>query len=329
MKNNILIFLLCITLVMCSCNSNNSTTEIEKNFYNDTTISETTIYNLHKNEFSTNVENNNSGGYVSIVDGFLNALIEKDEAKLKELSHYCEGQKGFLYKVNFESYDILEYDEVTPYADNGCDDVYYQYTVGVNITDSTDDRFPVGYNVWEIQIAFGISPYIVYFIPKDYNFDGKCGIFNLNSQERIAYSFSHAYSYFDTIEDMNNLPKTIGETAFLQSSKNFLYAYYNSEITDFITAKKYLQLLLDVPTNLLDTSFSVPSDYGKELECDLYFTITEENDDFLDVVYYADSIFLTPAKKIRYYFNTEKQLYKTEILDDYGYNPLILYYGDR
>ena len=52
--------------------------------------------------------------------------------------------------------------------------------------------------------------------------------------------------------------------------------------------------------------------------------ITEQTDSYIDMVYFADYVYLTPAKKMRYYFtdnNGKIRLVSTELLEDYGYEP--------
>ncbi len=56
----------------------------------------------------------------------------------------------------------------------------------------------------------------------------------------------------------------------------------------------------------------------------LYAVITQQTDSYIDMVYFADYVYLTPAKKMRYYFinnNWKIQLVSTELLEDYGYEP--------
>lgn len=56
----------------------------------------------------------------------------------------------------------------------------------------------------------------------------------------------------------------------------------------------------------------------------VYAVITQQTDSYIDMVYFADYVYLTPAKKMRYYFinnNWKIQLVSTELLEDYGYEP--------
>ena len=56
----------------------------------------------------------------------------------------------------------------------------------------------------------------------------------------------------------------------------------------------------------------------------VYAVITEQTDSYIDMVYFADYVYLTPAKKMRYYFtyiNDSIQLTGTELIEDYGYEP--------
>ncbi len=98
-----IVMYLAIILLFCSCNTELETREIENTASIDSSINST--LNEYKTDIITSSETETINNK-SCINKIFQALIDKNEEDLWRIG-YMEGEDGFLYSVDFDSYEIL------------------------------------------------------------------------------------------------------------------------------------------------------------------------------------------------------------------------------
>lgn len=268
----------------------------------------------------------------------IQAFINKNENQwVQHMGEYVEGKDGYFYNTEVENYKI--FNESFTY-NNIFHNYYYNASVELSILNSKDDRFPVGKSVWNIMMSS--DGLVLYFLPKDIKEDKIFNLYYVQSElSNFGYIFSYSFNSFDTIENIDEVPNIIGKENFISGLKTFCCAVSpesNDGFGEYHFSQTKVNEIMDNYLGINNFQWKDNFDEG-EFEGQLwkkwdmrtcYIIINEQTDEYIDMTYYADYVFLTPAKKMRYYFEESRgniQLKATELLDDYGYEPNWYYPG--
>ncbi len=319
MKRLLIVIQIVSIFIFCSCNTE---AEVIENV-SLSSVTQNTIINEHTNEIETSSAIDKSKTKLGI-DIILDALIEKDENELWRIG-YIEGNDGFLYNVDFESYKILNSlnlqrtDMTTEFV----------YTVELNISQSTDSRFPEGISIWNIGMLE--SEFCEFFLPQAVDVNVVDAYWD-NKRAQIGRYYTFSFNENNDIQDTQKLNDVVGNYIFEEGVKSFLIGM-KPELGNGgdVLVEKH------VVDDLLNQYFGI-SDYGVcdenvIIKCDsyrwqsetVYALVNDQRDTYIDVTYYADFAYLTPAYKIRYYFTNDNNpinLTAVELVEDYGYKPL-------
>jgi hypothetical protein len=270
----------------------------------------------------------------------LDALIIKNEDALINYINYPEGKTGWLYTVNFKDYRIISYNTQT-----------MAFEVELDITESSDSRFPIGKSKWRFE--FGLSRLYCRNIELlDDTIKNKyIGLNNIGNRiidqiRVIAYGFTITFPFNNNIDDISNWNEYIDISDIERHGINPLefisyiddFGYASSDfITEEVVDKIYSDSLGIIDSEKFVSRELLISDHTDDYirfdslykfhRVELPYTIDDFYNNVLTMTYYADSCFLTPAVTVNYHFviiNDIPQLKSLEIVTDYGYEPCLL-----
>lgn len=298
------------------------------NEYIDTSVESSTIFSSEYCSEKETITNNEN--YQDIIDNEVNnmlkAMIIGDTDAFSKYTPYIEGSNGFLLTSGIKSYKILDMN--LSLLNNI--DYYYNYYVELEINNSTDYRFSNGLSRWNIGMLYverwqDYNVYCVYFLPEHINIDNIYRI-GQNKYADLAYYFTFSFKCFETL-DMLGIVDRYGKSEFTDMFQTFMFGVapdYDNYTYNF--ASEVLYKYLGVEYNDWDMEYKY---FGKGLwkrwdMTSVYAIINDQTTDYIDITFYADYVYLTPAKKMRYYFilnGDSIQLTSIELLEDYGYEP--------
>jgi hypothetical protein len=270
-------------------------------------------------------------------------LVNKDEDILKEMTGYVEGENGYLYNVDFESYEVH-----TPFMHWS---YVISYVITLDISDSNDPRFPVGKSDWLFAEEFGQAWCLLnmdeggdtfyddeknVYYQQFYNYSGDGT--NRDRAVMLAYAFEHSFYCFSDIPDMSDYKSymRIDDEDFYWDANSFEYFPLM-----FITGDRYLTQeyvdrwyynLLGIEEQVYEVNRPEEGDWYyyvgeggyKSWEAGLTWRLEECTDETITITYFADKSFLTPAKTIKYLYEINDgipRLLSSKIITDYGYEP--------
>lgn len=260
------------------------------------------------------------------------ALVNKNKEIINQYMFFNDGNIQFIDNINFESYKILSGKDSCLYEEYGRKDIFSEYLVSFYISSSNDARFPVGESKWKICFTSGLNAFCYYFIPEDSeinsllykkyekNYDYK--------MENVAYAFTFIFGCCKDITKFSQLSDLYDETELQSKLEQFACA--TNEFKDDENEK-------NVTVTLFDTEFKIliknNGAIGKMYESSLVYTINVVENNYIDITFYADGSYFTPAKRFMYKFNIDENntlmLVSVSLIDDYGNEPVYIYYGDR
>lgn len=322
-KKILLLFLL--PLFLSSCLS-------DRQSLNLTTYSEFSSYMVSVSEITSETLTDDIS-YYEIAQKELNtvlqALIDKNEFELWRIKY--KSADDFLNHVDFKSYEFISDSSWQRH-----DKVYIsEFLIKLNVSQSTDDRFPMGTSIWRVGF---INENFWFFLPQEYNALYLYENIKNNPYAELGFMFSYAFS-FETINDIQDLPYIYEKKDFLNNLRTFIlgispelevgpnygngaYGEYNYSIERI---NEIISNYLGIENYNWDKDFVGFSGICAEtVTVSDAVIINELTDNYIDMTYFADYVYLKPAKKMRYYFTHDKetiQLVSTELLEDYGYEP--------
>lgn len=344
-------FAVCLTFTSCGVNNSlpedTSATEQYIEQASETTVTtsaaetSTTQITEASEEYSDNTETSADNDItleelaVMRLDEMMNSLIQKDADTWQNYTwHYFEGDDGYLYNVDFEDYKIIDFSLTEEHE-------LYRYAaavfnVEINVSESNDIRFPQGWSRWKILLGGDKLNFCAYFLSDIYSEAELYEVADSKPAE-LGYVFSYSFKCFETISDIRKYCLDMDYEAFLDGLRAFIRVaddvtpqtsnkwgdpYYSKDDVNTIVSK-----YLGITDYSWDENFAGLG--GDRLwkvwdMTTVYAVITEQTDSYIDMVYFADYVYLTPAKKMRYYFTYNDdtiQLLGTELLEDYGYEP--------
>ena len=266
------------------------------------------------------------------LDEMMNSFIQKDADTLQQ---YIYSYDGYLNNVDFTDYEILDFSVTEEHELYCCKTAVFNIEIGVS--KSNNMCFQPGRSQWKIMLYGDNLNNCMYFLRDIYS---DVRIYSENSENEAAqlgYVFSYSFNCFETVNDISKYCFNMNDVAFVDGIRAFVRIadevtpqiineygdiYYSKEdvntiiskylgITDYSWDKNFIGLGGDRLWKVWDMTT-------------VYAVITEQTDSYIDMVYFADYVYLTPAKKMRYYFtyiNDSIQLTGTELIEDYGYEP--------
>lgn len=319
MKYLFIVIQILIVLLFCSCNSESKVTENPT----QTNISENTVINETWIKSETLSESGNNKTLQNELDMLLQALIEKDESELWRIG-YIEGKDGFLYNVDFESYKILN--SISLQRTDMVEE--FIYVVELNISESSDNRFPIGTSFW--NIGFSGSGICTFFLPQSVD-KNAINEYRNNERANIGRYFTFSFDENNDIQDIRRLEEEVGNDVFEEGVKSFIIG-----VKPELGNEGEVFVEKHIVDEILNQYFGI-SDHdlcneNSVLKCDsyrwqsesIYALIDKQSNEYVDIIYYADFAYITPAYKIRYYFDNENNpinLTAVELLEDYGHKP--------
>lgn len=266
------------------------------------------------------------------LDEMMNSLIQKDADTLQQ---YIYSYDGSLNNVDFTDYEILDFSVTEEHELYCCKTAVFNIEIGVS--KSNNMCFQPGRSQWKIMLYGDNLNNCMYFLRDIYS-DVK--IYSENSENEAAqlgYVFSYSFNCFETVNDIRKYCFNMNDVAFVDGIRAFVRIadevtpqiineygdiYYSKEDVNTIISK-----YLGITDYSWDENFIGLSGDRLWKVWDMktvYAVITDQTDSYIDMVYFADYIYLTPAKKMRYYFtyiDDSIQLLGTELIEDYGYEP--------
>lgn len=307
--------------LFCSCNTSYENKETENvSSTVQPVVSSISCKCITESETSLQINENNNDFFL---DNIMAALIDKDEGELWRIG-YIEGEKGFLYNVDFKSYKILNI-----LSFQRADTVEeFVYTVELNISRSSDIRFPVGTSIWNIGVLE--SEFCIFFLPETID-KHKIDEYWANKYAQIGRYYTFSFNENNDIQDTKKLSETVEVDILEEGVRSFLIGM-KPELRnggDVFVEKNVVDEVLNQYLGISDCSLC---DDKSIMKCDsnrwqsetVYALISEQCDEYIDITYYADFTYITPAYKIRYYFNNENNpfnLTEVKTIEDYGYKP--------
>lgn len=313
--------LLIITFLFCSCDIPYETKETENVSSTIQTVASSTSCKC-TTETETSLQiNENSNDF--FLNNIMDAIIDKDEDELWRIG-YIEGENGFLYNVNFKSYEILNNFRYRRY-----DGVKISvYLVKLVISDSSDIRFPNGTSIWNVGISE--AGFCTFFLPETIDEQQISEYYN-NKYAQIGRYYTFSFPEYNNIKDTKTLANANEKKAFEDGIKDFVIGLRpelrngGEVLIEKTTVNEVLKQYLDIEDcNFNDNTLGIKCDSNRWQSETVYALINEQCNKYIDVTYYADFAYITPAYKIRYYFNNENNplnLTEVKIIEDYGYNP--------
>lgn len=257
------------------------------------------------------------------------ALVDKNKDIIDQYMFFSDGNIQFIDNINFESYKILSGKDSCLYEEYGRKDIFSEYLVSFYISSSNDERFPVGESEWKICFTGGLNVFCYYFIP--YNSDIDSYIYkqyiknNDNIMENISYAYSLIFNCYQDIDDFSMLSEHFNETELYYNVESFLSKMYDCQKNKL--NENALITFLGSGFELRENNIN-----SKLFESSLFYIVDEIGYDYIEITYYADCSYFTPAKKLRYNFNIDENnvfnLSNVKLVDDYGYEPACVFYGD-
>lgn len=272
------------------------------------------------------------------LDEMLTSLIQNDVGTWQKYIYgYVEGTDGYLYNnVEFDDYKVIDFSVTEKSELNCCKTAVFDVELSVRSSDRT--YIPQGRSRWIIELYGDELNYCRYFLRDSYS-DAEIYSENLeNKAAQLGFVFSYSFNCFETVSDirkycfnMNGAAFVDGVRAFVRIADEEVMPQITNEYGDIYYSKEDVNTIISKYLGITDYSWD---DNFIGLGGDrlwkvwdmttVYAVITEQTDSYIDMVYFADYIYLTPAKKMRYYFtyiNDSIQLTGTELIEDYGYEP--------
>jgi hypothetical protein len=329
-------FFMIFILFFCSCERKDKKAEgTQMDAHQDETVTKTTMVSIdatgkaEPTEASLFAHPITDGTIPNIINEYpieqlLMGLIEKNEDKLWSIG-YIEGANGFLYSVDFESYEIVSCSETVFFNSS---DICYDYWVELNISKSKDERFPIGKSMWNIGLSN--MQYCYYFLPESFD-KNNISAYWQNKSAMICSYFSFSFNDSNTVKDISKYIISLGQENLVDSLRAFIIGV-NPQIGNggevFVTKSQVNEIL----EQYFEISDYMWSDEFLGIHCDsnwwqmrtVFALLNEQTEEYIDVIYYADFAYITPAMTIRYFLNQNDnniQLMATELLCDYGYEP--------
>lgn len=314
-------------MLLCSCTDTVPSESIETTFVPELTSEPTTNISIKMDmPVTTNPEEIAHNGF----EDMMQAWIDKDEEKWKNhIISYPEGKEGYFYQVDLEEFRIIN--ESYEYDDNFCN-YYYNCDVEITVSSSNDSRFPEGKSVWKVLMNSGV---LGYFLPENIDTDNLYYGDGQNEYALLGYQFSYSFQCFHSVDDMTGLPDDIGRDRFIDGMRAFSNCFHADGKTEN-DENSYSQFRVNeiMGDYLGIQNFQWNNDFNQAyFEGQLWklwdmkephIIINEQTEDYIDMTYYADFVYLTPAKRMRYYFVQDKvhlRLIAVELIKDYGYEP--------
>lgn len=270
------------------------------------------------------------------LDEMMSSLIQKDADTWKKyIWYYAEGDSGYLYNVDFEDYEIIDFSVTEKHELYRCKTAVFD--VEISVSKSNDIRFPQGRSRWKIMLYGNDLNCCMYFLRDIYSDAGIYLETSENEAAELGYVFSYSFNCFETVNDIREYCFNMDHEAFLDRLKAFVSVadeiipqignewgdpYYSKDDVNTIISK-----YLGINDYSWDENFAGLGGDRLWKVWDMktvYAVITEQTDSYIDMVYFADYVYLTPAKKMRYYFTDNDgalRLIGTELLEDHGYEP--------
>lgn len=329
---NILIILLCL-IFFSSCQVNKSQgssciVSSKENISIGTSVS-TSTDKSDKISSTTSVSKISNNLYNDSVGQMLQALIDKDESVLKDTMSYIESESGYLYSVDFSGYQIVDEYDVLLWNNK-----YRNYVVNLDITNSRDNRFKIGKTQWNVGICFveikdSCQVNCIYFLPVNINPESIYDRTLNNKVADLAYNFSYSFNGFKTVDNIQEFPREYENEDFTDRFQTFMFGIQEkpeNKVYTYDFADEILKKYFGIEQYKWDTNIEY---FGVDLwkrwdMTSVYAIINNQSNNYIDMTYFADSVYLTPAKQMRYYFKQNDdniQLTGTELLKDYGYEP--------
>lgn len=272
------------------------------------------------------------------LDEMMTAWINKDEAAWSEYFYGYDSSVSCFKNVDVKSYSVLG--AKTYYDGIFTSDDMQLFTIELDILQSNSKWFSDGKSVWNVLLGKSdwnkrFDTMCLYFIPDNFNENDFYPYNNENKYADLGYTFTYSFNCFETVKDIREYCLAMDYETFLDGLRAFVRTadevtpqiinewgdpYYSKDDVNAIVSK-YLGM----------TDYSWNENFaglgGDRLwkVWDMktaYIIITERTDSYIDLIYFADYNYFTPAKKMRYYFADNDgtvQLLGTELIEDYGY----------
>jgi hypothetical protein len=217
----------------------------------------------------------------------------------------------------------------------------YRSIYKVNIKAQNSSIFPSEISTWQVIFDDGICTAFVpsgtdlsmvysystemYKDPRLITILDFC--YSMNSMQDSHNSFETIENFDDYFNDNIKSDETfifdlscfafIRDVPYFQEDDNCVYSY--GEIESIINENFVCNLDLGNDDEIFSGQI-----WKRFEDNELHFIINEIGDDYIEITYYADSMLLIPAKRIRYNFAQENENYNlssTECIDDFGFMP--------
>lgn len=271
------------------------------------------------------------------LDEMVNSLIQKDAGTWQQYIYsYVDGDDGYLYNVDFEDYKIIDFSVTEKHKLYRCSAAFFN--VEISVSKSHDIRFPQGCSRWKIMLYGNNLNCCMYFLRDIYPDTEIYLETSENEAAQLGFVFSYSFNCFETVNNISEYCLTKDDQALRKGLRAFVYLMpnaagvstqldeWNSPIFTVqdvdVTISRYLGINNHTWSERI---IGLGGDLWKTWDMKtVYAIITEKNESYVDMVYFADYVYLTPAKKMRYYFTYNDdtiQLLGTELIEDYGYEP--------
>lgn len=328
-----IIYIIVITLLLSSCKGksnplieNNITTyNSDINYYNEKTdyIDSDINYNIEKNDETVSVDselnynseksdNNdhiisdnpyNDEKYDSILIELMNAFKEKDKTKLCFLGcAQSEEVFDFIDNIVISDYSIISSEII---EGSNLSDFEKKYIINVTVDYSSDERFFVGKNTWEITALNTLSDYSFFGTLYINNMYDKKNIRKLMRENNISEEVRFCYRLMVELEpyirytDGSNLQiPDDNKEEFYSSLSRFLGSFASEQSTDKYNIVSYK--MFGIEPNFSDENIEPLwlGAYEKDA------VIVSEKDNEIIIDFYADSLLLTKAYTIKFNLDT-------------------------
>jgi hypothetical protein len=295
----------------------------------------------------TTLINSESRVFVNEIFGYIEA---KDSEELKYRMGYNEGEDGWLYNVEFESFELLN--ELKDYHGS------YGYLMKVTVSESSDPRFPVEesfrYFEWnwilnEVDSFIEIDDKGNYQKQLNYYYDKReFENYELTSADKavmLAYGFEHAFSLYDDIPDMSDFSDYIKNSKYYNSDAfeflpiemgadyftEYTQEYVNTLYYDFLGVAEqpydFLEHTRDDIYEIYPTLYVVDMCYKSYDNVGLVWRLDEQTDSTITITFFGDRCYLTPAVTMKYTYEINDgipRLLSSEVVEDFGYEPIYI-----
>lgn len=297
-----------------------------------------------ESDIDSSAERNGSGSDPTgetekIVTEFMNALVSHDTETVARIGgSQTYSAYGFLDGVVFSGWELV---------DSQNDENGNIYTIKMNISESSEEAFPVGESVWTIEASKGGDEYF-------YSFSRNGGeektvlannVSNLDVSDavKMCYAFTSEFGWVssdESIIDLSGAEKIVEKERFIGDLIKFCSYFSNDEelsgsIVDYPAEK--LSESAEKLLGISDLDFTVLPSYNKAKNtvsnkrtkyCWGYAALADEQYDSengihrVTIDWYSDTILLAKARTIDYVLldnpDGSIRLYSTETTFDNG-----------